>query len=286
MPAFSLVVATVDRRDQLASLFKSLRAQSIDDFEIIVVDQNPKGFIDDIVREFADFLRINHVREGRRGVSRARNIGLSLATGDVITFPDDDCEYSPNLLCEVTAAFAANPHLSGVSVASRDKNFEGRIARFSGKRGEITKLNILRRCIEFGIFVKRTALGDSQFDELMGVGAETPWWSDEGPDLLIPLLRRGHQIGYFPHIVIFHPNPVKVYDERAILRSYRYGCGRGHFLRKHTYPIWFVLYVWALYAAGILIGLLQAKPGKCKYYLVGLKGRIRGYFSSSTHLTP
>ena len=112
----------------------------------------------------------------------------------------------------------------------------------------------------------------------MGVGAVTPWWSDEGPDLIVRLLEQGKTFLHTPSLYIHHPDPVRFYDEKAIRRSYQYGCGRGKFLRKNGYPGWFVAYVWGLYVAGVGISVMQGKAAKAKYYFSGLKGRVRGYY--------
>jgi hypothetical protein len=103
-------------------------------------------------------------------------------------------------------------------------------------------------------------------------------WSDEGPDLLLSLINKGEMFLFIPDIYIYHPDPVKLYDEKSIIRSFRYGCGRGAYLSKHNYPLWFVVHVWLLYVAGMLIALFQLNPNKIKYYYRGLVGRMTGYF--------
>ena len=279
MIRFSLIVATIGRKRELEALLSSLTRQLTRDFEVILVDQNPEGFLDDLICAYSPLLTMTHLRTTRRGASHARNLGIDRAVGEIITFPDDDCEYPPDVLARITERFAGSPGLSGITVASRDKDSGGRIVRFAGRAGQITRFNILNRCVEFGIFVKRPALARYRFDESMGVGAEgSSWWSDEGPDLVLSMMKGGHTFQFVPQIVIFHPDPVWKYDEKAIMRSFRYGRGRGHYLRKHAYPLWFVGYVWSLYIAGICFGVAQSKPGKIKYYWSGLRGRVAGYF--------
>ena len=275
---YTLVVATIGRRAELAALLASLANQSFREFEVIVVDQNPEGFIDDVISDYSSVLRIAHLRTNRRGASLARNIGLETARGQIVTFPDDDCEYPPDLLAKVDLALDQLPEFAGISVASRDKQSVRRIVRFSGKAGELTKFNLLNRCVEFGIFLRRESLAKSRFDELMGVGAEhSSWWSDEGPDLLLSMMNEGMRIYYVPEILIFHPDPVFKFDGKAIRRSFMYGCGRGHYLRKHRYPLWYVIRVWGLYVVGAILGICQLNPRKAKYYWSGLQGRIKGY---------
>lgn len=275
---FSLIVATVGRRRELDSLLESLRGQRERDFEVIIVDQNEPGFLADIVEYYSSLLRLIHVRSERLGASHARNLGIECASGEIMTFPDDDCEFPLDLLEKIDGIFRSDASLGGVTISSKDKRSSGGVARLSCRGGGVTKFNILKRCIEAGIFLRREILNGHRFDELMGVGAESPWWSDEGPDLLLSVLNDGERVEFFPELVIFHPDPRREYNENSIERAMRYGRGRGHYLRKHSYPAWFVIYVWGLYVIGICLGMVQLNAGKTKYYFNGLKGRIRGFF--------
>ena len=148
----------------------------------------------------------------------------------------------------------------------------------------IKKFNLYKTCIEFGIFIRRSCLADVRFDHQLGVGSPTMLWSDEGPDLLLKLINQEQRFLFIPELFIYHPDPVKLYDEKSIVRSYRYGCGRGAYLRKNKYPIWFVFYVWSLYVAGILIAIFQFNSRKFQYFFQGLKGRIKGYIFRNNFL--
>jgi glycosyltransferase involved in cell wall biosynthesis len=276
---FSLIIPTINRSNELEVLLDSLRNQTYKNFEVIIVDQNQDNRILSIINDYTIFLKIVHKRTNKKGASSARNTGIELANGDVFTFPDDDCEYDTHILEKVNKFLNDNSSLDGITVTSHEKGSTGKVARLSRKQGFITKYNVLKCVIEFGIFIKRTSLKNVRFDENLGVGAPTPWWSDEGPDLIYRLIGEGCSILYLPEIVIFHPNPVKRYDEHSFQRSYRYGCGRGRFLKKHQYPFWFFSYICALYIAGFVMSLFQFKLSKAKYYLYGLKGRIEGYIN-------
>lgn len=283
MIKFSLVVATLNRTEELANLLESLIHQTYKNFEVIVVDQNDSGVLDEIVTVYSNRLAITRIHCESKGASHARNQGIAIAQGEIITFPDDDCEYPSDLLEKVCQEFAAND-VSGITLSSHDKEGDGRIARLATKRKYIHKYNLYKTCIEAAMFIYKSCLEDVRFDENLGVGSPTMLWSDEGPDFLLRLMLRGHRFLYAPALYIYHPDPVKLYDEKSIIRSYRYGCGRGAYLRKNSYPLWFVFYVWALYVAGIFIGVAQGKPNKSRYFFSGLKGRVKGYLFLDTFL--
>src|ERR1700754_3487501 len=87
-PLFSLIVCTVDRSDQLERLFASLKVQRYTDFEVILVDQNLDDRLAGLVEGYSPSFTIRHIRS-ERGISRARNNGMAIATGSYICFPDD-----------------------------------------------------------------------------------------------------------------------------------------------------------------------------------------------------
>ena len=246
--------------------------------EVIVVDQNLDDRLSEVLARYVDGLNVKHIKAESKGVSRARNIGARVAVGDVITFPDDDCRYPETLLESVDGLFRSRQELDAISVRSTSSEGDLGVTRFWKSSRPVTRLNVFRTVVEFGLFFRRSTLAGIEFDETLGVGAPTPYWSDEGADLAVRFIASGKQILYVPELVIFHENPVRDYDEKARLRSARYGCGRGRFLRLQRYPWWFVVYSWGTYLAGALVSLAQFNVRKSRYYWAGLKSRVRCYY--------
>src|SRR5271166_5434820 len=113
----SLIVATMDRVTELERLLTSLDCQSYKEFEVIVVDQNPDDRLLLVLRSH-EALTIRHLRCSP-GASRARNVGLRIAGGDIIAFPDDDCWYPEGLLASVVAWFQSHQEFSGLLATLR-----------------------------------------------------------------------------------------------------------------------------------------------------------------------
>ena len=113
----SLVVATVDRVAELERLLASLEAQSFQDFEVLVVDQNEDERLAPVMARHPR-LRLSHLRS-ERGVSRARNVGLRAAQGEIVAIPDDDCWYPENLLASVAEWFQSHPEYGALFVTMR-----------------------------------------------------------------------------------------------------------------------------------------------------------------------
>ena len=102
--AVSLVVATVGRTQELSRMLASIDRQSLKGIELIIVDQNTDDRVEKLLEAWKETLTFRHVRSPK-GLSRARNAGIKLASGPIICFPDDDCWYPDNLLEHVSKWF-------------------------------------------------------------------------------------------------------------------------------------------------------------------------------------
>jgi glycosyltransferase involved in cell wall biosynthesis len=277
---FSLIISTRGRTHELARLFRSFADQTSQNYEIILSDQNEDDRLLHLIQALGIRDKIIHIKSSG-GASRGRNQGIAMASGDIITFPDDDCAYPPTLLERVEDFFQTHPQYGFLSCRAFAEDGEDSVARYAKKASEITKLNIHAQCVEFGLFFRRSELGENRFDEQMGVGASTPWHSDEGPDLLLRLQKGGVRGYYDPQYTIWHPQPVTQYDANAIDRTYRYACGNGYFYRKHLYPTWYFFFQMARSFVGLLLAFAMLNFGKGRLYLARLRGRWRGWKSNS-----
>lgn len=95
MSFFSVIIPTYNRGHTLARAIESVLAQTVRDYEIIVVDD---GSTDDTA-ELLEEYRVKILRfEQNGGVAKARNRGVSAANGEWIAFLDSDDWWEPNKL--------------------------------------------------------------------------------------------------------------------------------------------------------------------------------------------
>lgn len=93
----SLVIPTVDRPEALYNLLRHLEHQTRRPDEIVVVDQSAQP--DPRVEAYSiTHPRVRYHRIPERGLPNARNVGVRLASGDVILFLDDDSIPDPGLV--------------------------------------------------------------------------------------------------------------------------------------------------------------------------------------------
>lgn len=276
---FSLIVGTIEKTYTLERLLASLHAQTHGNFELIVVDQNPDERIAPVLAPYKSKLSILHLRQKSRGLSRARNLGLRNVNGDIVAFPDDDCEYPPDLLDTVAQFFVTNPERDGVIGRSIDKNGKTSMGRFDTKAGLVTKLNVWARSIEYTTFLRRESIGGVWFDKSLGVGAGTAWGSAEGTDYLLRLLNQGAALYYNPDLVVVHASFVPPYATMAARRAYSYGCGMGRVLRKHRYPLWSRMKYLVRPLGGMVLSLIRWRLPEAKYRWSTFRGRLEGLLS-------
>ncbi len=270
---FDLVVATVDRADQLGALLDSLDAQTHRRFRLVVVDQNDD---DRVERMLAEHPALETLRQrSPRGLSRARNVALPSLTAELVAFPDDDCVYAPDVLERVAARFNGDPGLDGL--CGRPLDAHGRAAgRWPSTAQAITPETVFHTAISHTIFLRRGIVERTgAFDERLGLGARTPWGSGEEIDYLVRALRGGARLEYDPSIVVTHPAKRPGADELLALGR-REGGAVGYVLAAIRYPPWTILRLLvrpllAFVAFGALLDTTRAR-----FQLATLAGRLRG----------
>jgi glycosyltransferase involved in cell wall biosynthesis len=114
MPKVSVIIPTCNRAQFLRSAIESVRKQTFQDFEIIVVDDASNDETPEVVRSFADG-RVRYLRrESKRGQGATRNDGIREARGEYIALLDDDDEWLPTKLQKQVALLGALPNEVGL----------------------------------------------------------------------------------------------------------------------------------------------------------------------------
>ena len=97
-PLVTAVVTTYNRPQMVQRAIQSILAQTYEPLEIIVVEDG----IDSGIKAWLKQKSLNHVRyyrhETNKGLSAARNTGISKSRGEYIAFLDDDDEWKPDAL--------------------------------------------------------------------------------------------------------------------------------------------------------------------------------------------
>ena len=271
----SLVVATVNRVSELERLLDSLYCQTYKDLEVIIVDQNIDDRLVPILDRYPG-VTIHHLRSGL-GLSRARNVGLPRAKGEIMGFPDDDCWYPEQLLALVKEAFDSHPESGALFTMLRDANNQPVGPTWPGHARFWTKEDIWTRGISPAGFVRREVTDTiGPFNEKIGIGAATVYQSGEDVDYFVRPLGLGWKIWYDPALTVHHPSFHAM--DRIQERSYSYALGGGYTLRAHHYPVGSLLKILVRSAGGAVLYLFRGNFVLSKSYLFRFAGLVRGYF--------
>lgn len=237
----SIVVATLDRPNDLRICIQSLRAQTTTRrVEIVVVDNNPtSGITAKVTAEFPDVVL---VKEERRGLSYARNAGVLVSTGGVIVMTDDDVSAPEDWLEKLLAPFA-RPDVAVVTgnVLPLELNTASQrlFESYGGLGRGFEVKEVDSRWLETSRLAAPTwslgatanaAFRASVFENpdigLMheALGAGMPAAVGEDTYLFYKILKAGHTLIYEPSAFVWHRHRA----DMASFRSQLYGYSKGH----------------------------------------------------------
>jgi glycosyltransferase involved in cell wall biosynthesis len=262
MREFSLIVSTLgERTDDLRALLLSLVPQSSSVKEVIVVDQHadPQHLVP-VLAEFEGKLPVLHTRS-ERGLSRARNHGLSIASGDLVAFPDDDCLYPDGLLSYIATWFATNKKYNILAVGADDAEGFQSGNRWPQDACDIRPFNAFRTTFSPTLFLRGDAARSERFDIRLGVGSGTRYGSGEETDYVLRIIRKG-SIGRFDRTrKVIHPRRDMLTGCPSAARAESYGFGMGYLIREHA-------------SSGLLLGFLAYDLSRAG--LAFVRGRMQG----------
>lgn len=274
-PMFSLLVATINRKEPLQRLFDSLQQQTVpvDAFEILIADQNPPGFLQPIIDAYAQSLRIRVVQVPNRGVSQARNALLPFATGKYVAFPDDDCCYEPDTLHEVQDFFATHLHVHVIQATWSAPGSCRNSVLPPASLG--TRYSIFKRGETYVQFFRKEAVEHiGPFDPAIGPGTGLPYGCGEDTDYLLRAIGAGLTVMHVPSVHVRH-NEVDVVAARGnIQKIASYAVGRMYLLDKHHLPLWFQL----LNIAYPLLRIPLEGFAASRYRVTMFRARLKGFF--------
>lgn len=121
MPTVSIIVPTYNRAELLPLSLESIRAQTWDDWELIIVDDGGQDDTAAVVEEFATSIPqpVRYVWRENGGPALARNSGLDVAQGKYVAFLDSDDRWLPHHLKDCVAALEVNSDVDWIYCAGR-----------------------------------------------------------------------------------------------------------------------------------------------------------------------
>ena len=204
-PVLSIIIPTYKRQDSLERLLKALVAQKGVDAEIIVVDQNPPGYLDGVILPGVQRLVLSSPN-----ASDARNQGFLRSKGEYVLFVDDDLIPTEDFCAEALAIFALHPSIGGFSPLVY--NAEGQqlaLQQIGSKKitslKEDPRIFSITDTISATLFFRRSYyIQTGGFDPLLFDFAKTA----EDQEFFLRMLMKGLPFHYVPLVEIYHDEGV------------------------------------------------------------------------------
>lgn len=248
MPFVSVIALTRDRPDDFRALLLALNLQRYRNFEVIVVGANPT--VDSHGAPPALARRITYAQCIEQNISLSRNIGLSLASGEIIAFTDDDAAPEPDWLERLVPAFDP-PDVGGVGGFVRGRNgidFQWRgamVDRYGGHLAiALDEMSHRQPMLESKEYYLSTVGVNSAYrrealDQIQGFDENYHYFLDES-DVCVRLQKEGWRIAFAQAAEVHHAYSAS--SERRANRAprdlFQIAASRYYFGRLYGHPDW------------------------------------------------
>lgn len=209
----TVVICTKDRPSDLLLAVRSVLRSPRRDLKLIVVDQSVSDSSELALTVLGFDSRLRYVRCSPTDLSRARNLGLKLASTEFVLFTDDDCEVPRDWVDELQRELAEHPKVAlafcSVGAGARDPSV-GFVSTFECPRPRVLKsVGDLgtEHGVAAGLGVRRTfVLELGGFHEGLGVTGRFP--AGDAWELAIRALLRGYEVSETNRTAVVHQEPL------------------------------------------------------------------------------
>lgn len=261
----SVSILTYNRADILKELLTSLSSLTYSPIETIVIDNHSGDHTRDIVER--GFPQVRYFRTQENVGVAARNLGLKMASGDIVVTLDDDIVVEEGFdLQALINIFNSHPDVGAVCFRILDHN-TGEVCNWCHHYEKKTYSNrefVTDEITEGAVAFRKAAL------DVAGLYPTNFFISHEGPDLLCRMLENGYKTIYSPRICVRHRTHK---GGREKWRRYYYDTRNQIWLVARNYPLPFGL---RYLMRGLSAMLFYAiRDGFFKYWLVGIMHGFR-----------
>ncbi|MBY0289798.1 MAG: glycosyltransferase [Mycobacteriaceae bacterium] len=235
-----VAITTVGRWEELRILLGDLAAQTCPPAAVAVAHHDPahSADLDALTSSFADNLDIKTVVSAR-GISNGRNAAAAVIGDEVewLWFPNDTNRVDADFLERVARHCVAPTTVCAVQMIDR----EGPRHPLPAPGTKFTKRTVWGAMEPATILRRDQFVAAGGFNPTLGSGADSPWQSGEGPDLLLRMsVLDGFSVEWVPDIYVHAQTEFAHLPPRERRRKQRnYGRGHGYVLRTWHYPLWY-----------------------------------------------
>jgi glycosyltransferase involved in cell wall biosynthesis len=177
MVKVSVIIPFYNRIEYTKHAIKSVLNQTFSDFELIIIDDGSQNVLD--LSIFEDN-RIIYLKQSNKGVSAARNYGITVAKGEYIAFLDSDDYFEPQKLEIQYNVMIKNQNIvfshTSYYTVNNDCNFIQYVESGKATGNCYEKLIINCPIATPTVMIKSNILKKYKFDENISLGEDIILW--------------------------------------------------------------------------------------------------------------
>ena len=254
---YSIIVPVFNRPDEVDELLQSLTLQTINDFEVLVVDDGSAIPCADVVAKYAGILDIHYYEKPNSGPGQTRNYAAQRSRGEYLIILDSDCILPSTYLQEVEnelnrepADAFGGPDRAHPSFTNIQKAINYSMTSFfttGGIRGGKKKMDkFYPRSFNMGV-------RSDAYQQLQGFSAMR---FGEDIDFSIRIFKQGYRCRLFPEAWVYHKRRTDL--KKFFKQVHNSGIARINLYKKYPESLKMVHLLPALFTIGVAFCLLGA----------------------------
>ena len=264
---YSIIVPVYNRPDEVDELLESLSNQTLQDFEVIIVEDGSIKTCKDVCDKYADILVLHYYAKENSGPGQSRNYGAERANGDYLLILDSDVVLPEGFLQAVDDALRQNPteafggpdaaHPSFTPVQKAISYSMTSFFTTGGIRGGKAKLDkFYPRSFNMGI----------RRDVYQQLGGFSKMRFGEDIDFSYRIVEAGHSPKLFPGAWVWHKRRT---DFRKFFRQvYNSGIARINLEKRHPGTLKLVHLLPTVFTVGVIGLILISAVGRALMHYV------------------
>lgn len=230
MPKYSVIIPVFNRPNEMEEMLDSLSAQSIKDFEVVIVEDGSSIRSDHLIEKYD--LKVQYFFKSNSGPGDSRNFGMEKAKGDWFLFFDSDCvlpkDYFENLdrgIDDLNPDAFGGPDGAHSSFSNVQKAINYSMTSFfttGGIRGGKKQLDKFQPR-SFNMGVKREV-----YERVGGFSDIHP---GEDPDWSYRIMQAGYKVSLISQAYVYHKRRIDF--AKFAKQVFKFGVVRGVLNRWH-----------------------------------------------------
>lgn len=254
---YSFIIPVYNRPDEVDELLDSLTRQTLQDFEVIIVEDGSSVPCKDITDKYTSLLNIHYFNKPNSGPGQTRNYGVDRANGEYMLILDSDCILPETYLEEVEkelehqeADAFGGPDRAHESFTDVQKAINYAMTSFfttGGIRGGKKKMDkFYPRSFNMGV----------RKDVYQALGGFSKMRFGEDIDFSIRIFKGGYRCRLFPEAWVWHKRRT---DLRKFFKQvHNSGIARINLYKKYPESLKLVHMLPAIFTMGVVFLLLAS----------------------------